>query len=177
MVKATRRFMFLAEALEQRISEVGGNRSLAEERIIADMDAHRLEVTWEDRDGATYTNILPTGCPSWWHAHFEWSQSIAIWLCPRPGAPSDFEDKLALCIKVRPAQKLPTTVVAETRCRQWLIPMMTASLKAPRKTKSEYCTAAKSLFGVSGRAFNRAWKDAIKTTRAEWDQPGRPKKS
>ena len=109
MVKATRRFMFLAEALEQRISEVGGNRSLAEERIIADMDAHRLEVTWEDSDGATYKNILPAGCPSWWHAHFDWSESTARWI----QLPA-YDYKFAYCIRVRPARKPPTTVKAET---------------------------------------------------------------
>jgi hypothetical protein len=109
MAKATRRTMFLAELLEERISDVGGNEQLAKERIIADMDAHRLEVTWEDSDGATYKNILPAGCPSWWHAHFDWSESTARWI----QLPA-YDYKFAYCIRVRPARKPPTTVKAET---------------------------------------------------------------
>jgi hypothetical protein len=55
--------------------------------------------------------------------------------------------------------------------------MMNASPTARPESKSNFRTEAKSLFGVSGRVFNRAWKDAIKTTRATWDLPGAPKKS
>ena len=55
---------------------------------------------------------------------------------------------------------------------------MKASPKKRPKSKSEFHTEAfTEIKGLSGRAFNRAWKKAIKTTRAEWDQPGRPKKS
>jgi len=84
----------------------------------------------------------------------------------------------AFCIRVRPAPELPTTVKAETQCEQWLIQKMKASPKKRPKSKSEFHTEAfTEIKGLSGRAFNRAWKKAIKTTRAEWDQPGRPKKS
>jgi hypothetical protein len=191
MGKATRRLMSLAEALEHRISEVGGNPSLAMHRIIADMDAHRLEVTWEDHDGAIHNNVLPVGCTAWAHARIEWSKSTAMWrressfrLVPwagHDGVRPEFVDntKWAFCIKVRAAKKkkLSTTVAAETRCKEWLIRMMTASPTARPESKSKYLSKAKSLFGVSRRSFDHAWKNAIKTTGARWDRPGAPKTS
>jgi hypothetical protein len=154
MVKSTR--PFLADALKRRITEVGGNEELAKERIIADMDAHRLEVTWEDRHGAACTNVLPAGCTAWAKAYIDWSQSTARW---RYG-------QRAFCIRVRPAQELPTTAVAETRCREWLNKLMRASQERCSKSKSEYRTEAQTKFGVSGKGFNRAWTDGIKTTGA-----------
>ena len=172
MAKATRRTMFLAELLEERISDVGGNEQLAKERIIADMDAHRLEVTWEDSDGTTHTNILPAGCRSWWNAEIAWSDSAARWL----RLPA-LDYIYAHCIRVRPARKPPTTVAAETRCLEWLKPKMRASPTKRPKSKREFCTEAKSLFGVSHRAFNRAWASGIKSTGAAWNRPGAPKKS
>jgi hypothetical protein len=120
MVKATRRLMFLAEALKQRISDVGGDTGLAMERIKADMDAHRLEVTWEDRDGATYTNVLPAGCDAWAKATIDWSRSTARWYRdPEVRLVPQLEyiekHKWAFCVKVRTAQARPTTAAAETR--------------------------------------------------------------
>jgi hypothetical protein len=170
MVKATGDFIFLVDALKKRISDVGGNSDLAQERIIADLDAYRLEVTWEDRDGATYTDLLPDGCATWADAQFDWSKSTARW------GPND-DIAWAFCIKVRAAKELPTTVAAETRCGEWLKKEMRASPTKSPKSKLEFHIEAKSLFGVSGRAFNRAWTSEIKSTGAAWQRPGRRKKS
>jgi hypothetical protein len=182
MVKAIRRPMFLAEALKQRIFEVGGNTALAMERIKADMDAHRLNVTWEDRDGATHTNVLPAGCAAWADATIDWSRSTAMWwrepevrLVPQ----LEYIERhiTAFCVRVRAAQKPPTTAAAEKRCGEWLNEMMRASPTARPKLRQELRAEADSLFGVSGRAFDRVWRNGIKTTGATWNRPGAPKKS
>jgi hypothetical protein len=170
--------MFLAEALiiKQRIPEVGGNSELAKQRILLEMDAGFLDVTWERRFGLTYTNDLPADC-LWLTARIDWSQSTAVWECLVPGVrPFQFEEKSAFCIRVRAAKNPSTKVAAETRYLERLIDEMKASPAVCPKSKSKFRTEAKSC-GVSGRGFERAWRTAIEATGATWDRPGRPKKS
>jgi hypothetical protein len=54
--------------------------------------------------------------------------------------------------------------------RDWLIRQMLTPSTIRRK---EDCREeAEERFKISVRAFNRAWKDAVKTTRSGWDKPG-----
>ena len=64
------------------------------------------------------------------------------------------------------------TVSAERKCRKWLIQLMTAG--PPEKNKPEYEIEAKSEFGVSAKAFQRAWSVAVEETgNKDWNKPGK----
>lgn len=65
----------------------------------------------------------------------------------------------------------PTTVGAETRCKEWLIGLMKAG--PPKKRKPEYRTEAKALYDVGSRAFRRAWANAVaETGNNDWSRSG-----
>ena len=67
----------------------------------------------------------------------------------------------------------PSNNAAETKCRKWLITLMTGNSK-PEKVKAAYKTKAQDEFGVGAKAFARAWASAIeKTGNAAWSRPGR----
>ena len=65
-----------------------------------------------------------------------------------------------------------STIGAETRCYEWLVDLMHEEPK--KKPKHKYLEEAQSKFGVSKRAFNRVWGQAIaETGKTEWSKPGR----
>jgi hypothetical protein len=69
-----------------------------------------------------------------------------------------------------------STIVAETRCKHWLVEQMRASQSAP-EPKSYYKSEAKKLFDVSGHAFDRAWRGSIRDTgHFDWSKAGRKSK-
>jgi hypothetical protein len=65
------------------------------------------------------------------------------------------------------------TVAAETRCRKWLIEQMQNGPGNGRK--ADYRDRAQQEFGVSERAFIRAWAAAIAQTGSDLGNPGRRK--
>ena len=66
-----------------------------------------------------------------------------------------------------------STVADETKCRKWLIALMTGNSK-PEKTKAAYKKEAQVEFSVGGRAFDRAWTRAIEETgNGNWSRAGR----
>jgi hypothetical protein len=72
----------------------------------------------------------------------------------------------------------PLTVKAETDCQVWLVSLMTESRQCRPKKKSTYFEVAQKRFpGLSERAFERAWANAIKETGSNWGKAGAPKKS
>jgi hypothetical protein len=72
-------------------------------------------------------------------------------------------------------EKASSDLSAEKQCLAWLIGEMKGP---PRKAKLNYQTEAIRLFGVSVRAFRRAWDNGISQTRnTAWRQSGRRKKS
>jgi hypothetical protein len=69
--------------------------------------------------------------------------------------------------------RVQSTVGAEHRCRKWLLELMAGKSK-PSKPKAEYATEAITQFGVSRRAFLRAWGTAIaESQNKNWSTPGR----
>jgi hypothetical protein len=62
-------------------------------------------------------------------------------------------------------------------CRAWLLEAMLASPNRRIKAKREWRSEATRLFGVSVRAFNRAWSSAIEASGSTWDRSGAPRKS
>ena len=67
----------------------------------------------------------------------------------------------------------PSNNAAETKCRKWLITLMTDNSK-PEKAKTAYKTEAQAEFSVGVKAFGRAWVRAIEETgNANWSIPGR----
>ena len=71
------------------------------------------------------------------------------------------------------AARADCTVAAETRCKNWLIEMMSKGVP-PDHTKSEYRADAKKRFSVGARAFDRAWQNACtETGNIAWSKPGR----
>jgi hypothetical protein len=66
---------------------------------------------------------------------------------------------------------------AETNCRAWLADMMRQSPDAPALTKVRALVDAQELFsGLSGRAFERAWRGAVLEANAHaWSAAGRRK--
>jgi hypothetical protein len=67
------------------------------------------------------------------------------------------------------------TAAAENRCFRWLIEEMRKSPDSSPKSREDFLVEAKTKFrGLSDRAFERAWKNAINQTGAEaWSKPGR----
>jgi hypothetical protein len=67
----------------------------------------------------------------------------------------------------------PTTVAAQTECRRWLSNEMRASPDRPRAKSQVLAEAMKRFPKLSGRGFDRAWRDAISATGAEkWSKAG-----
>ncbi len=65
------------------------------------------------------------------------------------------------------------TIAAETRCKNWLIELMSKD-GPPDRPKPQYRSEAKSEYSVGTRAFDRAWQNAIaKTGNSAWSNPGR----
>ena len=66
---------------------------------------------------------------------------------------------------------LSNTAGAAKRCREWLVLFMREGCK--EKPKATYREEAKTIFRVSGRAFNHAWAEAIiEVPNSNWDKPG-----
>ena len=64
------------------------------------------------------------------------------------------------------------TSVAESRCYHWLLKLMKNG--RPSKNKPVYRAEAQQTFGVSLRAFDRCWGNAVtKTNNTDWSKPGR----
>ncbi len=73
----------------------------------------------------------------------------------------------------RPEPPQSGTKGAETKCKRWLIALMSDDGK-PEKTKTAYQSAARAEFGVGTKAFGRAWANAIEETgNTDWSKPGR----
>ena len=67
------------------------------------------------------------------------------------------------------------TINLQRRCQGWLAEQMRACKDKRPMPKEEYRIDAKAKFkGLGERTFDRAWKDAIQQTGANWDRPGRP---
>jgi hypothetical protein len=75
------------------------------------------------------------------------------------------------------AEKSRRPTADEGKCRTWLLEAMLASPKQKIGVKRDWRLEAKRLFGISIRAFNRAWSSAIRATGSNWDHAGAPKKS
>jgi hypothetical protein len=75
------------------------------------------------------------------------------------------------------AEKLRRPTADEGKCQAWLFAGMLASPDQKIKAKREWRIEATQLFGVSVRAFNRAWASAIEASGSTWDQSGAPHKS
>jgi len=62
----------------------------------------------------------------------------------------------------------------ERRCYQYLLERMQASPDRPRGTKAEFEETCRfRLFYVTLDSFEYCWREAIKVSGANWDQPGR----
>ena len=69
-------------------------------------------------------------------------------------------------------------ISAEQACYRWLLAQMQDSPETRPKSKGAFATEAKKSFpGLAARQFTRAWSRAISDSSANWDRPGRPKKS
>jgi hypothetical protein len=64
----------------------------------------------------------------------------------------------------------------ESKCQAWLFAGMLASPYQKIKAKREWRIEATQLFGVSVRAFNRAWSSAVEASGSTWDLSGAPHK-
>ena len=72
-----------------------------------------------------------------------------------------------------PLAAVRPTVAAETACEKWLAEEMRASPRMRPKPKDNFFQEAqKSFKGLSRRAFERAWANAIRATDAKWSHPG-----
>lgn len=77
-------------------------------------------------------------------------------------------------VRIRDIQK--PTAAAEVSCRKWLSAEMRRNPQQQPRTKAEYQREAlRRDSGLSKRGFDRAWRAAIKETRAEWGKAGRPR--
>jgi hypothetical protein len=70
------------------------------------------------------------------------------------------------------AEKCRRPAADEGTCRAWLLEAMLASPNRRIKAKREWRTEATRLFGVTVRAFNRAWRSAIEASGSTWNRPG-----
>jgi len=75
------------------------------------------------------------------------------------------------------AEKRRRPAADESGCQTWLLETMLASPEQKIGTKRDWRLEAKRLFGVSTRAFNRAWDSARKASGSMWNRPGAPHKS
>jgi len=75
------------------------------------------------------------------------------------------------------AEKSRRPAADEGECRAWLLEAMLVSPNRSIKAKREWRTEATQRFGVTVRAFNRAWRSAIEESGSTWDRPGAPRKS
>jgi len=72
--------------------------------------------------------------------------------------------------------KQQSTIKDENDCQRWLEDLM-KNKKSKVKTKGGYREEAKKKFKVGKNSFNRAWYNAIRSTKNyEWSKGGRPKK-
>jgi hypothetical protein len=99
---------------------------------------------------------LVLGRDHWWSdILFDSAEVLAIWPLP---------DERRL------------TIGAETECFEWLCEEMQAGPQ--NGAKPEYEAEAIATFGVSQRAFNRAWANAVRANPdSNWGKSGRPKKN
>jgi hypothetical protein len=77
----------------------------------------------------------------------------------------------------RAAEKLRRPAADEGACRSWLLQAMRTSPNKKTKAKLEWRLEAQRRYGVTIRAFNRAWKFACKESGSTWDQAGAMNKS
>jgi hypothetical protein len=61
----------------------------------------------------------------------------------------------------------------ERDCYQYLLEQMQATPDRPRGTKAEFQETCKRRFHVKAYSFEYCWREAIKVSGANWDQPGR----
>jgi hypothetical protein len=66
----------------------------------------------------------------------------------------------------------------QERCRNWLADLMRKGPKGAKR-KDEYCTEARTRFGVTGKEFSAAWRGATKETSDPhgWSHAGAPKRN
>jgi hypothetical protein len=76
----------------------------------------------------------------------------------------------------RAAEKSRRPAADEAKCRAWLLEAMLANPTRSIKAKLEWQTEARQLFGVTVRAFNRAWRSAIEESGSTWNRAGAPRK-
>ena len=99
----------------------------------------------------------------------EVSRSSLDWLWP---APDGDEERGATQSEPKSKQGEQTTIAAERRCREWLLPLMKAG--SPTKPKADYLADATKKYGVGTKAFIRAWGYATSESgNQEWIKPGR----
>jgi hypothetical protein len=72
-------------------------------------------------------------------------------------------------IVVRPFPK----TTQERKCYQYLLAQMQAMPNCPQHTKAEFEKTCRARFRVTVDSFNYCWREAIKVSGADWDQPGR----
>ena|SRR5450755_3360463 len=61
----------------------------------------------------------------------------------------------------------------ERGCYRYLLEQMQATPDRPRATKAEFEKTCRKRFHVTVGSFEFCWREAIKTSGAGWDQPGR----
>jgi hypothetical protein len=87
--------------------------------------------------------------------------------------PSAFEacgpDLTEFCIVVRPFPK----TTQERNCYQYLLAEMQAMPNCPQGTRAGFKKTCRSRFRVTVDSFNYCWREAIKASGADWDEPGR----
>jgi hypothetical protein len=62
----------------------------------------------------------------------------------------------------------------ERDCYRYLLEQMQATPDRPHGTKAEFEKICRQRFHVMVESFDYCWREAIKVSRARWDQPGRP---
>ena len=64
----------------------------------------------------------------------------------------------------------------EKSARAWLEAQMRARPDRNPQPKHDWCREAQNKFGVSARAFDRLWSQALAITGAQWGKSGRPRR-
>jgi hypothetical protein len=86
-------------------------------------------------------------------------------------------DEVRLLLPQEPTA-LYSSSKAEVDCRKWLVGEMRASPQRQPEPKRFYkLQGTKQFKGLSARAFDRAWQNAIAIAEAGWSTPGRLKES
>ncbi len=87
--------------------------------------------------------------------------------------------RLTMTMPAVDRQSAVSSAKAQTDCCKWLIKIMSAAHNArSRATKHSLLETALQRFpGLSKRGFERAWSRSIEETGANWNLPGRPKKT